>query len=48
MMTAEAGRFAQGFVTAYQNSIAQQMVELKDEINLYVYRPIKETDVDKE
>ena len=48
MMTDEAGKFAQAFVSEYQSSIARQMVDLKDEINLYVYRPIKETDIDKE
>ena len=48
MMTDEVSKLAQSFVVEYRNNIAEQMVELKEEINSYVYRPIKETDIDKE
>ncbi|PYV16427.1 MAG: hypothetical protein DMG07_07810 [Acidobacteria bacterium] len=48
IMTDEVSRFAQSFISEYRSNIAEQMVDLKEEINSYVYRPIRETDIDKE
>ncbi len=48
MLTDEVANFARAFLGEYRNNIAEQMAELKQEINSYVYRPIKETDIDKE
>ena len=47
LMTAEVSQFAEKFMGEYR-SIAELMVELKSEINEYIYRPMKETDIDKE
>lgn len=47
MMTAEVGTFRDNFLAQYR-SIAEQMVALKEAINVYIYRPIKETEIDKD
>jgi len=47
MMTAEVGRFSETFLGQYRG-IAEQMSELKESINYYIYRPIKESAIDKE
>ena len=47
MMTEEVGRFSETFLGQYR-SIAEQMNDLKEAINDYIYRPIKKTAIDKE
>jgi len=47
MMTTEVGAFRDNFLAQYR-SIAEQMFTLKEGINAYIYRPIKETDIDKD
>jgi len=46
-MTEEVRSFSNAFLQQYRG-IAEQMNELKEGINYYIYRPIKETDIDKE
>jgi len=47
LMTTEVGAFRDAFLAQYR-SIAEEMVTLKEVINVYIYRPIKETDIDKD
>ncbi|WP_306549591.1 hypothetical protein [Desulfobulbus sp.] len=47
LMTTEVGAFRDAFLAQYR-SIAEEMVTLKEGINVYIYRPIKETDIDKD
>ena len=46
-MTAEMSKFSESLLKEYR-SIAEQLNELKDEINKYIYRPIQHADLDKE
>jgi hypothetical protein len=46
-MTAEVANFAERLQKDYV-SIATQMCDLKDSINVYIYRPIKETAIDRD
>ena len=46
-MTAEVANFSKELQVKYR-SIAEQMVDLKEAINVYIYRPIKETAIDKD
>lgn len=46
-MTSEVATFRDNFLAQYR-SIAEQMYDVKEAINVYVYRPIKDTDIDKE
>lgn len=48
LMTDEVFKFAQDFLGEYQSRIAGPMASLKAKINQYIYRPIHETDIDKE
>jgi len=47
LMTQEASKFSESLLKEYQ-SIAEQMVDLKDAVNQYIYRPLHEVDVDKD
>ena len=47
LMTGETNKFAEDFLQQYR-SIAEQMSDLKDAINFYIYRPIKDTDIDRD
>jgi hypothetical protein len=47
LMTTEVGAFRDAFLAQYR-SIAEEMLTLKEGINVYIYRPIKETDIDKD
>jgi hypothetical protein len=47
LMTAELKEFSDNLINQYR-TIAEPMDELKETINHYIYRPIKETDIDKD
>ncbi len=47
LMTAEVAAFRDNLLSQYR-TFAEQMNALKEAINVYIYRPIQKTDIDKE
>jgi hypothetical protein len=45
--TAEVAAFRDNLLSQYR-TFAEQMNALKEAINVYIYRPIQKTDIDKE
>ena len=46
-MTQETADFSAALLKEYR-AIAEQLVEVKEAVNQYIYRPVHEVEVDKE